>query len=165
MDRKLYLEIRRTGLLMLKKRIIRIILLCMELSKKNVTAYAASSAFFLFISLIPSLMLLCAIIPFVPLTRADFMRVVIEIVPSSVEPLAISIINDVYRQSVGLISLSIVAILWSAGKGLLALLRGLNVINGVEEKRNYFILRIVTSFYMVLILLVIILTLLIMVFG
>ena len=93
------------------------------------------------------------------------MRVVIEIVPSSVEPLAISIINDVYRQSVGLISLSIVAILWSAGKGLLALLRGLNVINGVEEKRNYFILRIVTSFYMVLILLVIILTLLIMVFG
>ena len=104
MDRKLYLEIRRTGLLMLKKRIIRIISLCMELSKKNVTAYAASSAFFLFISLIPSLMLLCAIIPFVPLTRADFMRVVIEIVPSSVEPLAISIINDVYRQSVGLIS-------------------------------------------------------------
>ena len=108
----------------------------------------------------PSFASAAAIIPFVPLTRADFMRVVIEIVPSSVEPLAISVINDVYQQSVGLISFSIVAILWSAGKGLLALLRGLNVINGVEEKRNYLVLRIVTSFYMVLILFVIILTLL-----
>lgn len=150
---------------MMKKRIIRIVSLGMELSRKNVTAYAASSAFFLFISLIPSLMLLCAIIPFVPLTRADFMRIVIEIVPSSVEPLAISVINDVYQQSVGLISISIVAIIWAAGKGLLALLTGLNVINGAEESRNYFVLRIVTSFYMVLILLVIILTLIIMVFG
>ena len=147
------------------KKIVRIIRLGQELARKNVTAYAASSAFFLFVSLIPSLMLLCAIIPYVPLTREDFMRIVIEIAPSSIESLAVSVINDVYQQSVGLISISIIAILWSAGKGLLALLRGLNMINGVEEHRNYLVLRIVTSFYVVLILLVIILTLLIMVFG
>lgn len=149
----------------MNKKILSIISLGKELSGKNITVYAASSAFFLFISLIPSLMLVCAIIPFVPLTQADFLRIVIEILPSSVESLAVSVINDVYQQSVGLISISIVAILWSAGKGLLALLRGMNVVYGLEEKRNYFLLRIVSSFYMVLILLVIILTLIVMVFG
>lgn len=149
----------------MNKKILSIIALGKELSGKNITVYAASSAFFLFISLIPSLMLVCAIIPFVPLTQADFLRIVIEILPSSVESLAVSVINDVYQQSVGLISISIVAILWSAGKGLLALLRGMNVVYGLEEKRNYFLLRIVSSFYMVLILLVIILTLIVMVFG
>lgn len=150
---------------MMKEKMKEAITLGKELSGKNISAYAASSAFFLFLSLIPSLMLLCAAIPFIPLTQADFMRIVIELVPSSIEPLAVSVINDVYRQSAGLISISVIAIVWSAGKGLLALLRGLNVIYDVEEKRNYLVLRLVTSFYMLIILAVIILALIVMVFG
>lgn len=149
----------------MREKINEIMTLGKELSGKNISAYAASSAFFLFLSLIPSLMLLCAAIPYIPLTQADFMRIVIELVPSSIEPLAVSVINDVYRQSVGLISISVIAIVWSAGKGLLALLRGLNVIYDVEEERNYLVLRIVTSFYMLIILAVIIVALIVMVFG
>lgn len=149
----------------MKKKILRIIAFFMELSNRKVTTYAACAAFFLFISLIPTVMLICAIIPFVPITRADFMRIVVDAVPENVEPLMLSIINDVYKQSVGLISVTIIAIFWSAGKGLLALLTGLNAINGIKEKRNYFVLRIIASLYTVLIVVVIVIALIVMVFG
>lgn len=149
----------------MKKKCLRCIAFFIELSRRNVVTYAASAAFFLFISLIPLLMLVCAIIPFVPITRADFMRITVDAVPDNLKPLIISMINDVYRQSVGLISVTIIAILWAAGKGLLALLKGLNAINGIEEKRNYLLLRIITSFYTVLIVVAIVIALVAMVFG
>lgn len=149
----------------MKKKCLRCIAFFMELSRRNVVTYAASAAFFLFISLIPLLMLICAIIPFVPITRADFMRIAVDAVPDNVKPLVLSMINDVYRQSVGLISVTIIAILWAAGKGLLALLKGLNAINGIEEKRNYFLLRILTSLYTILIVVAIVIALVVMVFG
>ena len=51
------------------------------MGKKNISAFAASTAFFLFLSLIPMLMLLCALIPYTPLTEANLMTVVTAIAP------------------------------------------------------------------------------------
>lgn len=136
-----------------------------HMSKKNISAFAASTAFFLFLSLIPMLMLLCAIIPYTPLTEADLMNVATGIAPDTVDSLIVSIIADVYDKSVGVISVTAFITVWSAGKGILALIRGLNAINDVEEKRNYFVLRLVASFYTVLILVLMLLSLLVLVFG
>lgn len=136
-----------------------------HMSKKNISAFAASTAFFLFLSLIPMLMLLCALIPYTPLTEANLMSVVTEIAPSAMSPLLVNMIAEVYDKSVGIISVTAVVTIWSAGKGMLALMRGLNAINDVEENRNYFLLRMVASFYTVMILILMILSLLIMVFG
>lgn len=136
-----------------------------HMNKKNMSAFAASTAFFLFLSLIPILMLLCTIIPYTPLTEADLMGVATGITPNVMDSLIVSIIADVYDKSVGMISITAIAVLWSAGKGMLALMRGLNAINEVEENRNYFLLRIVASLYTILTLIVMLLSLLIMVFG
>jgi len=135
------------------------------MNKKNISAYAASTAFFLFLSLIPMLMLLCALLPYTPLTEANLMSVMTGIAPDTVDSLIIRMIADVYDKSVGVISVTAVITLWSAGKGILALLRGLNAVNDVEEKRNYFVLRFVASFYTILILVLMLLSLLILVFG
>ena len=136
-----------------------------HMSKKNISAFAASTAFFLFLSLIPMLMLLCALIPYTPLTEANLMNVATEIAPSAMDSLVVNMIAEVYDKSIGIISIAAIGTLWSAGKGMLALMRGLNAINDVEENRNYFLLRIVASFYTILILVVTVLSLLILVFG
>ncbi len=136
-----------------------------QMSRKNISAFAASTAFFLFLSLIPALMLLCAIVPYTPLTEANLMSAAKEISPDAVDALLTGIIADVYDKSIGIVSITAIATLWSAGKGVLALMRGLNAVNDVEENRNYFLLRLVACLYTILMLVAILLSLLIMVFG
>lgn len=136
-----------------------------HMNKKNISAFAASTAFFLFLSLIPMLMLLCAVIPYTPLTEGNIMQAVTDIAPDTMDSLLINVIKDVYDKSIGIISITAIVTLWSAGKGMLALMRGLNEIYDVEENRNYVLLRTVASFYTILILVLMIVSLLIMVFG
>ena len=61
--------------------------------------------------------------------------------------------------------MALIATIWSASKGVMALMRGLNAINGVQEKRNYFVVRVIASFYTLVMLIVVILSLFLMVFG
>lgn len=137
----------------------------MHMNRKNISAFAASTAFFLFVSLIPILVLLCAIIPYTTLTKANLMTFLTDITPDMVDSLVISIIEDVYAKSAGVISIAAITILWSASTGMLALIRGMNEINDVEENRNYFVLRGIASFYTIMLLVVILLSLIVMVFG
>lgn len=136
-----------------------------RMNKKNISAFAASTAFFLFLSLIPMLILLCAIVPYTTLTEGNLMAFFTEITPDLLDSLVISIITDVYDKSAGVISIAAIATIWSAAKGMLALIRGLNEINDVDEDRNYIVLRGLASFYTILMLLVILVSLVVMVFG
>lgn len=136
-----------------------------QMRKQNISAYAASIAFFFFLSIVPMLMMICAIIPYTPLTEENLVEAITEVVPDKVDPLAISLISDVYDKSAGIISIAIIATIWSAAKGVMALMKGLNAINGVEEKRNYFVVRAIASFYTIVMLVIVILGLFINVFG
>jgi len=136
-----------------------------QMKKRNISSYAASIAFFFFLSLVPMLILVCTIIPFTPLTEENLVTAVTELTPDPIDPLAESLIADVYDKSAGILSIAAIATIWSAAKGVIALMRGLNAVNGVEEERNYFVVRIIASFYTVVMLVVMILSLFLMVFG
>lgn len=136
-----------------------------QMKQKNIGTYAASTAFFLFLSLVPMLVLICTIIPFTPLTEENLVTVVTDITPPVADSLAMRLISEVYDKSAGILSIAAIATLWSAGKGLLALRQGLNAINGEGEKRNYFLARVICSIYTLVMLLMIILSLFVMVFG
>ena len=136
-----------------------------QMNRKNIGSFAASTAFFLFLSLVPMLIMLCTIIPFTRLTEENLLQAVTELVPETLTPLLTSLIADVYDKSAGVLSLAAIATLWSAGKGMLALIRGLNEVNEVEENRNYFLLRTVASLYTLVLLLVVLMSLLVNVFG
>lgn len=138
---------------------------CRYVNRKNMSAFAASTAFFLFLSLIPALVLLCAILPYTAITEANLMVFITELTPDVLDSLVVSMIADVYDKSAGVISVAAVATLWSAAKGMLALIRGLNELNDVEENRNYVILRCIASFYTVVMLVFVLLSLIVMVFG
>lgn len=136
-----------------------------KMRKLNIAAHAAGTAFFFFLSLVPMLVVICMVLPYTPLTAKDLMELVRHVVPSAAESLAIGLVESVYHKSAGKLSLAIVVTIWSAGKGVLGLMRGLNALNDVEEKRNYFQVRTIASFYTVVMLVVIILFLVVMVFG
>lgn len=137
----------------------------MRMKKQNMSAFAASTAFFFFLSLVPMLILVCSIIPYTPLTEQNLVTAINEVAPDVIAPLAISLVAEVYAKSAGILSVAAVITLWTAGKGVLALMQGLNAINDVDEERNYFVVRIMASFYTLVMLLVMILSLVIMVFG
>lgn len=150
---------------MIRKLLIILSDFSKKMGKQNISAYAASTAFFLFLSLVPMLIMICTIIPFTPLTEENLVMVVTDLTPDKVDSLVESVIAQVYEKSAGILSIAAVATLWSAGKGVLALMRGLNAINGVEEERNYFVVRTIATLYTIVMLIVMILSLFIMVFG
>lgn len=143
----------------------RIMNIAVEVSADHVGAYAAQSAYFFMLCMIPIILLLLTMVQYTPVTKADVMTAVIQVFPSSVDSMITSIVNQVYNQSTGVIPITIIVALWSAGKGVLAVTSGLNCVYKCNETRNYLVLRIRATFYTVLFILVIILLLVLAVFG
>ncbi len=136
-----------------------------KLRHDDISAYASSIAFFLFLSLIPLLFLICFLIPYTPFTQADLMQACMNVVPKQMNPWIIGLISQIYNRPRGVLPVTIIVTIWSAGKGMLALMRALNRINDTMEERGYFRLRIMASFYTIIILLILIATFVLGVFG
>lgn len=131
----------------------------------HVGAYAAQSAYFLVLSLIPIILLLLTLVQYTPLTKADVMTVAYELFPRSIKMTMISIINEVYNQSRAIIPITALMAIWSAGRGTMAISNGLNSIHGQIETRNYFFVRLRAALYTILLILAIILSLILLGFG
>ena len=136
-----------------------------QMTKKNIAAFAASTAFFLFLSMIPLLMALCAILPYTALTESNLISAITRFTPDAMDGLVISVVSDVYARSAGTITIFAIVTVWSASKAMLALIRGLNAVNDFEERRNYFALRFIACIYTVIILAAMIEAIFVMVFG
>lgn len=147
----------------------KIIAILIELSKKmkeyDISSYAASIAFFFFLSIVPMLIIICSIIPLTPLTEADLVQAFTDVVPPMVSPLVKSLIADIYDKSAGVMSVAVIATLWSAAKGVWALMKGLNAVTGVQEQRNSIMLRFIAIVYTFVMLIAVILSLFLNVFG
>lgn len=136
-----------------------------KITENHTSAYAAQSAFFIVLSLIPIILLLLTLVQFTPVTKGDVMTAVVQVIPKSIYPTIISIVNQVYNQSRTVIPLTAVVAVWSAGRGVLSMSSGLNCVYGSKETRNYVYLRIRAGFYTLLFLAAIVLSLIILVFG
>lgn len=136
-----------------------------QMTMKNISSFAASTAFFLFISLIPILYLVCSILPFVNITQDALRESINAVLPGVIGMFLNSIIADVYGQSAGGISLAVLVMLWSAGKGMMALMRGLNAVNEVDEEKNYFFVRVIAAVYTVLLIVAVIISMVVSGFG
>ncbi len=128
-------------------------------------AYAAQAAYFFVLSLIPILLILMAMVQYTPVTMLDVQNALMQVFPTSVDALVRSLVAQAYAQSSSMISVSILVVLWSAGKGVLSVTSGLNCIYENEETRNYLYLRFRATLYTVIFILAIMLSLLLSVFG
>ena len=149
----------------LKEIYQKILNMTADVTEDHVGAYAAQSAYFFMMCMIPIILLLITMVQYTPVTKADVMTAVIQVFPTSVDSMITSIVNQVYNQSSGIIPITVVVALWSAGKGVLAMTSGLNCVYKCNETRNYIFLRIRATIYTVMFILVIIFLLVLSVFG
>ena len=75
------------------------------------------------------------------------------------------ILNEIFYQSVAYMPITIIATLWSAGKGIAALTNGLNSIYHVTETRNYIINRLRGMAYTLIFAAAFLTSLVLLVFG
>lgn len=136
-----------------------------KMKKDRVGIYTAQASYFMILSIFPLIMVVLSIIKFSGLPENTVLEIA-ELLPASISPLYSSIVSELYEKATGtILSVTAVAAIWSASKGVLSILRGLNEIFNVNEDKNYFYLRFLSLFYLILFLVAIVLSMVLMVFG
>lgn len=133
--------------------------------KDNISAFAAQSALFIIVSFIPFLMVFSSLLQYTVVSQEDLMDVIRHIMPEYIAPFVISIVDEVYNKSIGIVSVTAVIAIWSAAKGVQYMAAGMNVINGICETRNWIILRFWAAVYTVVLMFTILAALVLLVFG
>ena len=136
-----------------------------SVKRLNIDAYAACTSFFLLLSFTPLLILLCSILPFTKITEQDVIFFFQGFSPEMFWQLEERLIDGVYSGGYAVLTISAIITLWTAAKGVSSLVQGLNAVNGVEEKRNFFLRRAVCCLYTLILLAALYISLLLMVFG
>lgn len=133
--------------------------------KDNISAFAAQSAFFIVLSLIPFIMLFISLVQYTPVTEGMILGMINRVMPTYISPFLIGIIHEMYNNSIGIVSVAAVTAVWSAAKGIQYLMGGLNSVYDIEETRNWIFLRFRAIFYTLLLVIAIVVSLTLMVFG
>lgn len=136
------------------------------LSGQQVPLYAANASFFLILSVFPVLVILLALMRYTGMQVEIFTDLVAEVVPGALMPTVNRLVLSAYVNSSGtVLSVSAVAALWSASRGMYSFVMGLNAIYEVKENRGYFRTRFISMGYTFAFLIVLLLTLVLHVFG
>ena len=136
-----------------------------ECKRDKISAYAAQAAFFIILSIIPFLMVFSSLLQYTNVTEGMLLKTITRIMPEYIAPFLVSLIHEVYSRSMGIISVTAVAAVWSAAKGIQYMADGLNSVHDIEEHRNWFVLRFWAVVYTVAFMAAIVATLLFLVFG
>ena len=110
--------------------------------RDKINAYSAQSAFFIILSTIPFLMVFSSLLQYTPITEGTLLKMYQTALPDYISAFLISITDEVYNRSVGIISITAIVAIWSAAKGIQYMTDGLNSVNDLEENRNWFVLRL-----------------------
>lgn len=149
-----------------EKMIELIKLLMKKIHNNDVTGLAAQLAYFFLLSLFPMLIFMVTLLPYTPVTQQDIFYLVKDFVPQETYTLIHDTLAEIMaNRSGGLLSIGFIATIWSASKGMNALMKSLNRAYGVEEKRSFLFARglsVALTFAMIF---VFILALLLPVFG
>ena len=127
------------------KKVVRFIIKFVnKATADSVPAYAAQVAFFVMLSFFPFMMLLVMIVSKLSVMNTNVLGYILRVVPSGLESYVAYIVDDVVNANVQSFTLITVFVsLWSAAKGIQALSTGLNKIYGVEQNKNYFLVRLI----------------------
>lgn len=151
---------------MIKSTIRLIGLLSAKIRDDHVAAFSAQASFFIIISFFPFTMLLLSLIQYFPIDKLTMMRFFTNAFPAAFNSIITSVTGIYDRSSSStLISVTAITALWSAGKGFLAIMKGLNSVYEIKETRNYFLTRLISAFYTLIFAIMVIATMILFVFG
>lgn len=119
----------------------------------EVSAHAAAASFYLFLSIIPMIALVLTIVPYFPVSQEQLTKFLSIVLPGTLDSFIDSVTLQMYGNGQNPIYLiaSAVLLVWSAGKGMQSITRGLNAVYGVKnEKRPFLLLRFEACVYTIL---------------
>lgn len=151
----------------IKKQYERINQLLINMSDDNVSEFSAQCSYYTILSFIPFVILLITLIQFTNISQQTLFEVISKIIPTSMNEIILGIVQEVYSKSIGTISISIIFTLWSAGKGLYALTKGMQSVYKTEgdKKTSYMYLRLKAIIETIIFIVLITIGLTLLVFG
>ena len=135
------------------------------LGSRRITTYSAACAYYLFMSLVPVIMLLVSVLQYTPLTRDVVLGAVAEYVPESLYEIVDFIVSSIYNGGRVALTVSILLTLWSASACMKALLRGMDSVYDAERREDYIRFSIRACVYMVIFVVLLLLSFFVMVYG
>lgn len=135
------------------------------MGRRRITTYSAACAYYLFMSLIPMIMLLVSIVQYTPLTQEMILEAISDYVPDSLYEIISSIISSIYSGGRVALTVSILLTIWSAAASMKALMRGMDSMYDAERHEDFFVFSLRACFYMVVLVLVLLLSFFVMVYG
>lgn len=138
-----------------------------NMSEDHISEFSAQCSYYTILSFIPFVILLITLIQYTTIDQQTLFDVIIKIVPSSMNEFVLGIVREVYSKSIGTISVSIIFTLWSAGKGLFALIKGLHSVYKIdgEKEKSVIYLRLMSLVETIIFIVLIVLGLVLLVFG
>lgn len=130
----------------------------------NSRLFASSVAFFVFLGIFPSVLLVFSIIPFTPLTQTGVLEFLRKVLPEALDNMTVNIIGQLYGNSPAIVSVTSILLIWSSAKGVQGVKSGLNAINGDVEMSNFIMLRLRAILYGIIFSLTLVLSVAIIVF-
>ena len=144
----------------------RIAALLRRLRSMQIPAHAANAGYFIVLSVFPALVLILSLLRYTQLDAGDLLDLLEGFLPAALMAPAEKLIVSTYAHTgAAMVGISVVGALWSAGRGVYALITGLNRIYGVEEDRGYLRMRLLGMGYTLAFIFVLLLTLILGVFG
>lgn len=133
----------------------------------HISEYSAQCSYYTILSFIPFVILLITLIQYTNIEQQTLFDVISKIIPSSMNEFIIGIVREVYSKSIGTISISIIFTLWSAGKGLFALIKGLHSVYNTDEdkEKSVLYLRIMALVETIVFIVLIMIGMVLLVFG
>lgn len=137
-----------------------------RLSQMQIPSHAANAGYFMVLSVFPALVLVLSVLRYTSLDAGDLLSLLYSFLPEALMPAAEKLIVSTYAHtSSAIVSVSAIGALWSASRGVYALLKGLNTIYHVPENRGFVYTRLISVGYTFGFLLVLLLTLVLGVLG
>lgn len=118
-----------------------------NIEEDKITAFASEAALFTIISFFPFLMLFFVILSFTSLTPAFILRLIDNSFPTEVINLITTVVDQLNNTSKTVITLTIFTALWSASRGFIAIVKGLDVIYKSDSKTNIILHRLYAILY------------------
>lgn len=138
-----------------------------NMSNDHVSEFSAQCSYYTILSFIPFIILLITLIQYTNIEQQTLFDVISKIIPSSMNEFVLGIVREVYSKSIGTISISIIFTLWSAGKGLFALTKGLHSVYNIngEKGKSVIYLRLMSIIETIIFIVLIMIGLVLLVFG
>lgn len=138
-----------------------------NMKKDHISESSAQCSYYTILSFIPFIILVITLIQYTGIAPQQLFDAISKIIPSSMQEMILGIVQEVYSKSIGTISISIVFSIWSAGRGLFALTKGLQAVYNTSNAKSasYTYLRMRSIFDTIIFIILTIAGVTILVFG